>query len=483
MPDDLEQTENTCDLLLRGTVLTVDPERRVLTDGWVAIRAGIIVGVGSGESPFVAAETAGSAGHLIMPGLVNTHTHLVQGCIRSMAEGTRFEERLFGFYYPMTGAAGQQDSYWSAMTPVLDLLRSGVTTTADDHFTHVDTRSMDGVLGALTDAGLRARAARLTVNDENAVPPGMRESVDVGLAETDRLAAEWNSPTLSVTATSIGITYVTPDDLHRLYDWTVAHGEQFDIHVPSMMDKKYLAEKRGWHGGSIEWLAKEDMLGPNTIAIHAQGIREGEAQLMADAGAAVSLVPDMELVLGMVTFDSRAYQAAGVTIGLGLDGPVVAYGHNMWLALRGYLMAQRIGDSARKLVGGDAGRFGDEILFGIAEKAIELGTLGGAQALGLADRIGSVEVGKDADLLLIDLGNATTLAPSGMLLANLVWAGGPGPDVIERVLVRGRTVMRNGVSTAIDHREAVTKANEVQSRLLTATGSDRFLGRGSTWRW
>ena len=472
-----------CDVLVRGRIITMDANRRVLSDGWVAITDGAVVGVGTGPAPYQPSDTWGGPDHLVMPGLVNTHTHLVQGCIRSMAEGTRFQERLFGFYYPMTGACDEERSYWSAMTPTLDLLRSGVPTTPDDHFTHANKRSMDGVLRALTDAGIRARAARLLVNDPLAVPEELREDIDTALSETDRLAAAYDSETMSVTASTIGITYVSESDLRALYQWTLDHDKQFDIHAPSMMDGAYLKAVRGWAGGSFEWLHSEGMLDKHVIGIHAQNIRPGEAELLARAGASVSLVPDMELILGMVTFDSRQYLDAGVTVGLGLDGPVVSYGHNFWLGMRSYLMAQRIGDSARKLVRGDKGHFGDELLFGSAEEALELGTIGGARALGLGARIGSLEVGKEADLLVIDLSAEPTAAPEGALLANLVWSGGPAPDSIDRVVVRGRTVMRRGQPVQVDLKEAVRRANEVQRELFQETGCDSFLRRGSKWQW
>ena len=135
-----------CDTLLRGMVVTMDAGRRVFLDGYVAVRGSRIVGAGRWvDCPFTAPEVLGGDGHIVMPGLVNVHAHLVQGCIRGMAEGTTFEERLFGFYYPMTGACDEERSYASAMPPLLDLIRRGVTTTADDHFTHVHRRSIDGV--------------------------------------------------------------------------------------------------------------------------------------------------------------------------------------------------------------------------------------------------------------------------------------------------------------------------------------------------
>ena len=473
----------TCDTLIKGQVLTIDSSRRVLADGWVAVTDGIIVAVGSGECDYAAGETWGGPGYLVMPGLVNTHTHLVQGCIRSMAEGTKFEERFFGFYYPMTGAADEEDSYWSAMTPVLDLLRHGVTTTSDDQFTHADKASMDGVMRAIQDTGIRARSVRLMLSDPTGAPANMCETVEVAIAETERLKKKFESDLISVSAGTIGITYVSTADLHTLFDWTVANDRQFDIHAPSMMDKKYLKETRGWDGGSFEWLAAEGLLGPNVIGIHAQGFRENEPKLIADAGASVSLVPDMELIMGFTTFDSQPYLDAGVEIGLGLDGPVVSYHHNLWLSLRSYLAAQRVGNSARKLVQGDAGHFGDELLFSDAEHAIELGTIGGARALGLGDRIGSLEVGKEADLLVIDLGGETAISPNAKLAANLVWAGGPAPDSIERVVVKGRTVMQRGESLTVNRREAVERANEVQQRLLDQTNSRRFTRSESKWQW
>ena len=202
-----------CDLLIRGTVITMDAERRVLERGLVAIDGDRIVAVGpDGRAPSAAfdADRVIEGDLLVLPGLVNTHSHLVQGCIRGMAENTTFEERLFGFYYPMTGACDRERSYWSAAAPVVDLLSVGVTTTADDHFTHVHKDSIDGVLDALRDGGMRSRMARLIINEEATVPPPFREDAEFGLTETERLVQEFASPTQRVTASSIGITYVDP---------------------------------------------------------------------------------------------------------------------------------------------------------------------------------------------------------------------------------------------------------------------------------
>lgn len=474
-----------CDTIVRGMVFTMDPTRRVLQDGFVAVKDGKIAAVGpASECDYRADETIGGDGHLVLPGLVNVHAHLVQGCIRGMAENTTFMERLFGFYYPMTGACDEERSYISAMPPLLDLARRGVTTTVDDHFTHLHKRSIDGVLAAVRDVGVRCRMARLTINDANAVPEPFRESLDTGLAETERVKAAWESELVTVTASTIGISYCEPDQLKELWQWTADNDRQFDIHAPAIMDQKYLAQARGWTGGSFEWLDKVGILAPNVIAAHAQGLRPGEAELIRASGAAIALVPDMEQVLGLVIFDARQYLDRGVTCGLGLDGPVVAYGHDIWTALRSFITAQRLGDEHRRRSGTtDTAWTGNEVLYGSAEQALELATIGGAKALMMDERIGSLEPGKDADLVVIDRRGETQLSPPAAIVPNLVYGNGPSTDAIHRVLVRGRTIVKDGEHVSVDRREAVRRSDELQDTLLDEVDARRFVRMRSRFTW
>ena len=474
-----------CDTLIRGMIITMDGARTVYMDGYVAVDGGRIKAVGPAQAcNFSADEEIGGDGYLVLPGLVNVHSHLVQGCIRGMAEGTTFEERLFGFYYPMTGACDEQRSYDAAMPPLLDLLRRGVTTTADDHFTHLHKRSIDGVLAAVRATGMRCRMARLTINDPKAVPDGFREDLDTGLAETERVKSEWEDELISVTASTIGITYCEPDQLKALWEWTDEHDRQFDIHAPAIFDQKYLAERRGWEGGSFEWLDDVGILGPNVIAAHAQNLRPGEAELVRDRGAAIALVPDMEQVLGLVTFNARQYLDAGATCGLGVDGPVVAYGHDLWAAMRAFLTAQRMGDQHRRLTSDTRARWtGDEILYGSAEQALELATIGGARALMMDEYIGSLEQGKDADLLVIDRRGETQLSPPAALIPNLVLGNGPSPDSIRRVMVKGQTVVQDGEHVSVDRHQAVQRSDALQQVLLDECDANRFVRMRSRFNW
>ncbi|MDG2242160.1 MAG: amidohydrolase family protein [Rhodospirillaceae bacterium] len=474
-----------CDTLLRGTVISMDADRRSYVNGYVAVEAGQIVGVGSAsECDFEGRENIGGDGHIVIPGLVNVHGHLVQGCIRGMADGTTFEERLFGFYYPMTGACDEERSYISSLPPILDLIRRGVTTTADDHFTHIHKRSIDGVLKAIHDSGMRCRMARLILSDPDNAPDGFREDIDVGLAETERIKGEWENNLTTVTASTIGITYCTPDEFKEIWRWTVDNDRQFDIHAPSVLDSRYLNERRGWEGGSFEWMDHEGILGPNVIAAHAQNLRPGEADLIRKCGAHIALVPDMEQVLGLVEFDARNFLDAGVTCGIGLDGPVVAYGHDLWTALRAFLTAQRLGDQHRKqMKDSDKQWTGYEMLFGSAELALELATIGGAKALNMDHKIGSLEVGKDADIVLIDRRGETQLSPPAALIPNLIYGNGPSAEAMARVMVRGETVVENGEHVTLDRRDAISKSDALQENLLDEVGARKFVRMRSPYTW
>ena len=471
-----------CNAILRGTLITMDADRKVYMDGYVAINNGTIVSVGKSEDcEYKGDEEFGGDGHIVLPGLVNVHSHLIQGCMRGMADGTTYEERLFGFYYPMTGACDEERSYHSSMPPILDLILAGVTTTADDH---LHKRSIDGVLAAVRDAGIRCRMARLTINDPDAVPDGFREDLDVGLAETERVKSEWEDENISVTASTIGITYCEPDQLIELWQWTDANNRQFDIHAPAVFDQKYLATRRGWKGGSFEWLDHVGILGPNVIAAHAQNLRPGEDKLIHDRGAAIALVPDMEQVLGLVNFDAKQYLESGVNCGLGLDGPVVAYGHDMWAAMRAFLTAQRMGDEYRRRTSELNSQWtGDEVLYGSAEQALELATIGGAKALMMDDEIGSIEIGKSADLLLIDRRSETHLSPPGALIANLVYGNGPSHASIRLVMVRGKTIAENGKHVNIDHHLVVKNSDDLQETLLDEVDARQFVRKRTRYKW
>jgi 5-methylthioadenosine/S-adenosylhomocysteine deaminase len=473
----------TCETLIKGgTVITMDVDKRVFLGGYVAITAGKIVGVGrESECPYRATgETLAGDRYLVLPGLVNTHAHLVQGCIRSMADGTTFEERLFGFYYPMTAACDEERSYTSSMPPILELAKNGVTTTVDDHFTNRHKRSADGVVRAAMDVGIRLRMARLIINDPTTVPEDCRETADEGLKEVERMMGEYkNISTVTLATGPIGITYVREGELKPIWEFTRDNGLQFDIHAPAFMDRKHLAS-RGWEGGSFQYLDELGILGPNVISAHSQVLHEGEYDLIASRKATIALVPDMEAFLGLVEFDTRNFFDRGVACGIGLDGCVVSYHHNLWYSARQMIQNQRMHDKHDLHM---HQKTATEEVFGSAELALEVATIGGARALGMDDRIGSLEVGKEADVAVLDTTRALHLSSPAALVASLVYGGGNNTEFVKHVYVGGRKIVSDGEPVKVDVPTAITKANALQTELLEETGATRFVRKSTRWTW
>jgi 5-methylthioadenosine/S-adenosylhomocysteine deaminase len=467
----------TCDTLIRGTVLTIDPERRVFVDGFVAIRDGRVADVGqASDCDWKATGETLDGDLLVMPGLVNTHAHLVQGNIRGMAEGTTFEERLFGFYYPMMAACDEDEAYTSAMTPILEMLRSGITTTQDAHFAHVDKRSIDGVLRAISDAGIRCRMTRQVINDDDTSPANYHEDLDTAIREVERVKKEWDSDRIRVTTGPLGIAYIRFDDIKPLFDWTRAHDSQFDLHIPTYMDGKFL-KQRGWDRGSYEWLYRHDMLDRNTLLVGGGGTRDGEMEMIAEAGASVSVHADA-IFMGRKS-EVKDFLERGVTVALGIDGPVIAYHQNLWYLMRHVCAIQRLTD---RLANPAAG-FDQANQFGGPELALELGTIHGAKALGWDGEIGSLEVGKQADLLVMDLSEAVHLTPRAALVNNLVYCAGANQEIIKHVYVGGRKLVEDGRVLTVDVRHAVAAANAQQLAQLEETGSAKWINNKTHWSW
>jgi 5-methylthioadenosine/S-adenosylhomocysteine deaminase len=478
----MEATE-VCDTLIKGgTVITVDEGKRVFLGGYVAIKDGKIVGVGpESQCPYKATgETLSGSQYVVMPGLVNVHAHLVQGCIRGMADGTSFEERLFGFYYPMTAACDEDRSYTSSMPPILELAKNGVTTTVDDHFTNAHKRSSDGVVRAALDAGIRIRMARLIINDPTTVQADCCEEIDEGLTHVQRMIDEYkDEPTVMMATGPIGITYVRDGELKPIWEFTRDHGIQFDVHAPAFMDRKYLAS-RGWGGGSFEYLDELGILGPNVISAHSQIIRDEEYDLIAKRGATIALVPDMEAFLGLVEFDARNFLDRGVACGIGLDGCVVSYHHNLWYSARQLIQNQRMHD---KFVSNMNNGAPTEAVFGNAELALEVATIGGARALNIADKVGSLDVGKEADVVVLDTTKALHLTSPAALVANLVYGGGNNTEFIKHVYVGGKKIVSDGQPVKVDVAKAVRDANALQATLLKETNAERFVHKSTRWNW
>ena len=479
----VSRAPRTCETLIKGIVLTVDRDRRVFDKGYVAITAGRITDVGPIDScDWVATRETVDGDFLVMPGLINTHSHLLQGTIRGMGAGTSYEERLYGIYYPMMAACNEEEAYISALCSLLEMFTGGVTTTQDAHFCNVNKSAIDGVLRAVSDLGMRCRMTRNVLTDPATSPAGFQETPDVAIGEVERVKRQWESETIRVTTAPLGLTYVLFDHVKPLFDWTEANRTQFDLHTTTFMDNKLLAE-RGWKGGSAhQWLDAHDMLNERSLLLTGGEVPEEDFDVIARANARVSLHADH----ARIKSELRPLLERGVRVGIGLDGAVGGH-QNFWYLIRHAVPNQRHADRLADMSPASDPmdtRYVAKSLFGDPETAIELGTIGGASALDWEEQIGSLEVGKFADLVVFDLSHAVQFAPRAALVNILVAASANNARYVKHVYVGGRKVIDDGTVVGVDVEKIIATANKQQTRQLEETGAIKWLKKQrGRWNW
>ena len=443
------------DLVITGTLLTMDTDRTIWSDGAVVVRAGRITEVGHRSTitnRHGDVKTLGGANSLVTPGFVNAHQHLtgdrlIRSCI---PDNLVAREAIFNWAVPIHAAHTGDDDELSATLSLLEAVGNGITTTVEagtvanpervgEAFTRVGVRGCISTWGwDLTD-GPYAAPADEVLDRQQAVldqfPPGGLVDGWVGL---------------------VGHDLVSDDLFVRSSGLAKSQNTGITFHLsPSPDDSEAYATRSGKR--PVEHLAALGILGPHVLIAHAVHLDDEELTLLLDSGTAIAYCPWAYLRLGQgVTRAGRHvdFRERGGRLGLGCDTENASDSID---ALRVAALTAGLA----KDVAMDPTGFG-------AHEAFELLTIGGAEAIGMADRIGSIEVGKAADLVVHDLSGVESAPRSVDPVLQLVWAG--DGRRVQDVVVDGVVVLEQGRSTRVDHRELIVDASAAQRRLLGDAG-------------
>ena len=446
-------------LIAGGLVVTLDAQRRVLAPGYVAVDQGVIVAVGPGTYPGSAREHIDASDMVVLPGLVNAHNHLDQSVYRSVFEGRRDSRDLI---FRMARGLTRQRAQAAAALSLLELVRYGVTTTHESHWTHYHLDSTDGVCDAILQSGLRAVVAR-SMNDNALTPPDFRETIPAVLADLDRLAAAYDSDRLQIIPEPTTVLRCTPDAIHAMRGWAVARGKLWHIHLAQTPEE--LADALAALGmGSVQYVHRLGALSPAMLAAHCVGLLDEEVDLLADHGVRIAHCPATVIRGGWPVPPIWDLARRGAIVAIATDGAVTNNGQNIWEAMKLAVYMQRV-------------RYADRWL-GTAEQALEMATIQAARALDMDDRVGSLEPGKAADLALFSR-RQPHLLPDAMLIPNLVYSG--LDNRADTVIVGGRVILRGGRSVLFDEAEVMARAREAQAALLREAGLDGEIGLSQVW--
>ncbi len=434
-------------LVLGGIVVTMDAGRTILQDGGIAVRDGAIVAVGPRDAiarAHTAANVLDARDDLVIPGLVDGHTHVAMTLFRGLADDLPLHTWLERHVWPAERRFMNPDTVaWGGRLGVVELVRSGVTTFCDMYFFE------DDVAAVVDELGVRGVLGQVFFDFIG--PQGL--DVDASAYASD-FVARWRGHGRIIPALAPHAPYTVSPDLYRRLH---ALAEQWDVPLVTHLaeTQQECRDVLERHGRSpVRHLASLGLLDARLVAAHCVWVDDEEIALLAASGAGVVHNPRSNLKLGSGIAPVPDMLRAGVILGLGTDG---AASNNELDLLAEIQFAALLHKGVRL-----------DPLAVPAIAALEMATIGGARALGLDTKIGSLEVGKRADVAIIDL-DEDSLVPLYDPVSHLAYAI-EAADV-RTVIVDGRII--------VDERALVTADDGEIRRRVRALATDIGTLRGT----
>ncbi len=417
-------------------VATVDRERREIDDGWVAVDNGLISAVGNGEPPS-ATDTIDARDCLVTPGLVNTHHHLYQNLTR--ANPTMTDKPLFGWLqslYPLWRSIDAESVYTSAWVGLAELALSGCTTSSDHLYLHPRGAGdlLTAEIDAAKDLGIRFHPTRgsmsLSEKDGGLPPDDVVADDDEILAACEEAVARHHDRSFGA-MTRVALAPCSPFSVTEdLMVRTAELAERLDVRLHTHFaenaeDDEFSLATFGCR--PMEYLERTGWCTDRTWVAHCVMPNDEEVKRLGAAGVGAAHCPSSNMILASGIAPVVDLRAAGVKVGLGVDGSSSADSASLWLEARQAMLLAKLRNGA------DAGT---------ARMALEVATVGGAGCLGREGEIGTITVGAVADLAIWSL--------TGPIFAGAVadpieaWVR-CGPTGARDTVVAGRSIVRDGM--------------------------------------
>jgi len=432
---------STFDLVVaNGTILTMDQNNRVIEKGFVGIKGDTIAQVGPLSAGVPDAPMAVDAREgLILPGLINAHTHAAMTLFRGLADDLPLMDWLNHYIFPVESKMDEDFVYWGTMLACAEMIMSGTTTFCDMYLFE------DEVAKAAKAAKMRCLVGEVLYD----FPSPNYGPVEKGFEYTESLIRKWDGdPLVSIAVEPHALFTCSPDLLRTANAMATKYQVPLIIHVAETRSE--LEEVRQKYGVSpVDHLLSLGMLGPHLIADHCVHLEEREILLMAEHGVKAVHMPESNMKLASGVSPIAQMMEKGVTVCLGTDG--CASNNNL------DLFAEM--DTAAKLHKVEA--MDPTVLDAVT--VLKMATVEGAKALGMEAVTGSLEVGKKADVIVVDT-DKPHLTPMYNPFSHVVYAA-RGNDVSHSI-IDGRLVMEDRRILTLDLPEVMEKAKEKSRDVL-----------------
>ncbi|MCA1636250.1 MAG: amidohydrolase [Acidobacteria bacterium] len=453
LPAAAAQRPKRVDLLVTGgTIVTMDKERRVIEDGAVAVEGGRIVAVGKRsevERRYAAAEVIDARGRAVIPGLVNAHTHIPMTLFRGIADDLDLNEWLTKFIFPAEAKNVTEDFVRTGtQLGLAEMIRGGTTTYCDMYYFE------DAVADETARAGVRGVLGETVID----FPVADNKTWAEAMRYTETYVAKWRKHPLVTPAIAPHAPYtVSEAHLREVRAFSDRTGAPVVIHVSeTRKEVEDISKQMG--ARPVEYLAAIGFLSARTVAAHTVHITEKEIGLLKDFGVGSVHNPQSNMKLASGVAPVPQMMRAGVALGLGTDGAASNNDLSMWEEMDTAAKLHKLNSNDPRAVS--------------AEEALMLATTGGARALHMEKEIGSLEAGKRADLVVVDL-DALHQTPRYSIYSHLVYA--TKASDVRTVVIEGRVVMRDRRLLTLDEVLIKRKARALRERVSRSIAAARPL--------
>lgn len=435
-------------LVTGGTVVTMDAAGTVIPDGAVAINGDTIVAVGPAADladRYRGAQTIRARGQIILPGLINTHGHAPMVLYRGLADDLALMDWLTKYIFPAE-AATVSPEFVRAGTRLaaLEMIESGTTTFADMYYFE------DDIAEVTKAAGLRAILGQSVIR----FPVADAKTPEEGLARADAFIRRWKDDPLVTPAVAPHAPYtLEPHSLQAARALANKYGVPLLIHLAETRDEiKIIQDTRGTT--PARFLEGLGLWEGRSLAAHAVWLDDADMEVLGRRGVGLAHNPESNMKLASGVAAVPAWLSRGLRAGLGTDGAASNNDLDMFEAMRAAAFLHKVSTNDPQAMP--------------ARQALELATRRGAEALGLGDRIGSLEAGKQADLIAVSVDSAR-MTPMFDPVSHLVYVA-RGDDV-RATIVAGRVLMQDRRVRTLDRGGVLTDARAQADRVRAAVAS------------
>ncbi|MHB8908290.1 MAG: amidohydrolase family protein [Syntrophales bacterium] len=433
----------TVDIVITGgTILTMDDRDTIFTDAALAIDGDTIVALGAKAEILALCqgrERIDAPHSIIMPGLVNGHTHAAMTCFRGIADDMELMDWLNNYIFPAEARNVDPElAYWGSMLACAEMIKSGTTTFSDMYIFEEETA------GAAKQAGMRCLLGEVLFD----FPSPNAKTPAEGLAYTEKLILKWaDDPLINIMVEPHALYTCSPELLKKAKGLADRYRVPLATHLlENRSEVKQLEEKCG--KSATGFLEEIGLLDERFIGFHCVMMDEEDMHRFADHGCKVVHNPESNMKLASGAAPIPAMLRQGIIVGLGTDGCASNNNLDMFQEM----------DTAAKL--GKVALLDPTVM--PARSVLRMATCDGARVLGMERLIGSLEAGKKADLCIIDM-HKPHLTPLYDEYSHLVYTAG-GADV-DSVLINGKIVMKDRQLLTIDEEETMRRVRGIALRV------------------